>query len=154
MIIRGIERDDFSACGADFYARGHIRAIAHAVGVDGEPLVAEYDSSHGTPQATTAAGFPGPSAPFRFRERRRPHRGVALLVALAALAGLITYHLVASGPAGGAPAARKPAVPAHGAARRHPAPTSTPIGYIPLGHLVAFEPSELAGTKTLRCSGG
>ncbi len=32
-IIRGIERDDFSACGADFYARGHIRAIARAAGV-------------------------------------------------------------------------------------------------------------------------
>src|ERR1035437_1894874 len=103
-IIRGIERDDFSGCGADFYARGHIRAIAHAVGVDGEPLVAEYDSSHGTPQATGAAGLPGPTAPFRFRERRRPHWGVALLVVLAALAGLVTYHVVASGPAGGAAA--------------------------------------------------
>ena len=63
-IIRGIERDDFSACGADFYARGHIRAIARVAGVDGEPLVAEYDSSHGTPQAGTA-GVPGPSAPLR-----------------------------------------------------------------------------------------
>ena len=27
-IIRGIEDDDYSACGGDFYARGHIRAIA------------------------------------------------------------------------------------------------------------------------------
>ncbi len=48
-IIRGIEEDDFSACGGDFYARGHIRAIARAAGVDGEPLVRQYDSSHGTP---------------------------------------------------------------------------------------------------------
>ena len=38
-IVRGIERDDFSACGADIYARGHIRSIAHTVGVDPEPLV-------------------------------------------------------------------------------------------------------------------
>ena len=45
-IIRGIERDDFSACGGDFYARGHIRAIARAAGADPEPLVREYDSSH------------------------------------------------------------------------------------------------------------
>ena len=37
-IIGGIERDDFSGCGGDFYARGHIRAIARAVGADGEPL--------------------------------------------------------------------------------------------------------------------
>ena len=48
-IIRGIEDDDFSACGGDFYARGHIRAIARAAGVDGEPLVRQYDSSHRTP---------------------------------------------------------------------------------------------------------
>ncbi|HEX9539668.1 MAG TPA: helix-turn-helix transcriptional regulator [Streptosporangiaceae bacterium] len=48
-IIRGMERDDFSACGGDFYARGHIRAIARAAGADPEPLVWEYDSSHGTP---------------------------------------------------------------------------------------------------------
>ena len=25
-IIRGIEQDDYAACGGDFYARGHIRA--------------------------------------------------------------------------------------------------------------------------------
>ena len=48
-IIRGIEEDDFAACGGDFYARGHIRAIARATGVDGEPLVRQYDSSHRTP---------------------------------------------------------------------------------------------------------
>jgi len=29
-IIRGIEADDFSGCGGDFYARGHIRSIAAA----------------------------------------------------------------------------------------------------------------------------
>jgi cytoskeletal protein RodZ len=48
-IIRGIEEDDFAACGGDFHARGHIRAIARAVGADGEPLVRQYDSSHRTP---------------------------------------------------------------------------------------------------------
>jgi len=31
-IIRGIEQDDYSACGGDFYARGHIRSIARTVG--------------------------------------------------------------------------------------------------------------------------
>src|SRR5712692_1896583 len=121
-IIGGIERDDFSGCGGDFYARGHIRAIARAVGTDGEPLVGEYDSSHGTPQAAGSAGLPGPPAPLRLRQRRRPNWSGALLVALAAAASVVTYHLVGSSPAGGAPAAaRTPAVSVHKAARRYPA---------------------------------
>jgi helix-turn-helix protein len=45
-IIRGIEADDYSACGGDFYARGHIRAIARTAGVDSGPLIEEYDASH------------------------------------------------------------------------------------------------------------
>ena len=92
----------------------------------GEQLVAEYDARHGRPQATTAVGVPEPSAPFRLRERRRLHRGLALLAAVAALAGLVTYHLVTSAAAGGVAAARRPAVPAHRTARSQPGPTSTP----------------------------
>jgi cytoskeletal protein RodZ len=50
-IIRKIEADDFSECGGDFYARGHIRAIAKAVGTDSEPLIEEYDAHHREPGA-------------------------------------------------------------------------------------------------------
>jgi hypothetical protein len=50
-IIRGIEDDDYSECGGDFYARGHIRAIAKAVGADAEPLIQEYDTRHRAPGA-------------------------------------------------------------------------------------------------------
>jgi transcriptional regulator with XRE-family HTH domain len=52
-IIRDIERDDYSALGADFYARGHIRAMARAIGVDSEALVRRYDAarSAGAPVA-------------------------------------------------------------------------------------------------------
>jgi cytoskeletal protein RodZ len=117
-IVRGIEADDFSACGADFYARGHIRAIACSVGTDPEPLVREYDSSHSLPPARVAASGPGPSTPRRLSQRRRPHWGwsFALLAVLAALAGLVTYHFAASGPAGSS----------HKAARKHPAAKATP----------------------------
>jgi transcriptional regulator with XRE-family HTH domain len=48
-IIRDIERDDYAACGGDFYARGHIRAIARVVGTDPVPLIAEYDAAHAPP---------------------------------------------------------------------------------------------------------
>ncbi len=58
-LIQAIERDEFAACGADFYARGHIRAIAHAIGVDPVPLVQEYDASRGaTPAGTARASVP------------------------------------------------------------------------------------------------
>ncbi|MBT2890600.1 RodZ family helix-turn-helix domain-containing protein, partial [Streptomyces sp. McG2] len=33
-IIQAIEQDDFSRCGGDVYARGHIRTLARAVGID------------------------------------------------------------------------------------------------------------------------
>ena len=42
-IIRSIEKDDFSACGGDVYARGHLRVIAQLVGTDPRPLVEEFD---------------------------------------------------------------------------------------------------------------
>lgn len=48
-IIRGIESDDYSACGGDFYARGHIRSIARVVGADPAPLIREYDSTWRAP---------------------------------------------------------------------------------------------------------
>jgi transcriptional regulator with XRE-family HTH domain len=48
-IIRAIENDDYSACGGDFYARGHIRSIAKAVGTDPEQLIHEYDTAHRAP---------------------------------------------------------------------------------------------------------
>src|SRR5215468_1484659 len=45
-LIRAIEQDEFGACGGDFYARGHIRAIATAVGANPQPLISEYDTDH------------------------------------------------------------------------------------------------------------
>jgi cytoskeletal protein RodZ len=97
-IIRDIERDDFSACGGDFYARGHIRAMAKAAGTDPGPLVAEYDSRQGTPPASALLEAP-PPVPMRLRlgpRRRRPNWSILLLVVLAVAAGLLAYLLVAS----------------------------------------------------------
>jgi Helix-turn-helix domain len=50
-IIRKIEEDDYAELGGDFYARGHIRAIAKVVGADPEPLIQEYDTRHRAPGA-------------------------------------------------------------------------------------------------------
>lgn len=91
-IVRDIERDDFSGCGGDFYARGHIRSIAGVVGVDPEPLVAEYDATLGAPQAISAADVFQPVTPVRLKERRRPNWTAALAAAIVVVAGIFAYQ--------------------------------------------------------------
>jgi cytoskeletal protein RodZ len=58
-IIRGIEGDDYSACGGDFYARGHIRSIAKVVAADPGPLIKEFDTTRRAPGAISATRPPG-----------------------------------------------------------------------------------------------
>jgi hypothetical protein len=45
-VIEAIEVDDFSACGGDFYARGHLRTLARVLGVEGAPILATYDDRY------------------------------------------------------------------------------------------------------------
>lgn len=75
-VVRAIEQDDFSLCGGDVYARGHVRAYARQVGLDPAPLLAAYSAQHpGTPRGPRAeAPAPGgaapvPVAPLRARDR-------------------------------------------------------------------------------------
>jgi len=112
-IIRGIERGDYSACGGDFYARGHIRSIARAVGADPEPLIREYDQTLGAPRAISAADVFEPATPIKIKERRRPNWSAAMVLALALLVGFVVYHVVSS------PSPASPAASASGA--RHAA---------------------------------
>ena len=95
-IIRGIEADDFSGCGGDFYARGHIRSIATAIGLPPEPLIREYDAEHGAPGAMRAADVFEPSTPIKIRERRSPSLSLIVVVVLLAIIGFSAYHLVSS----------------------------------------------------------
>ena len=54
-VLLRFEADDFSGCGGDVYARGRLRKIAEAVGLDPAPLLAEYDARTA---AAAAAGRP------------------------------------------------------------------------------------------------
>jgi cytoskeletal protein RodZ len=93
-IIQGIEHDDYAACGGDFYARGHIRAIARAVGEDPSPLIDEFDATWRSAKEITAAEAFQPSMPLRKRERRRV-RWTAILAALVlAVLGFASYKFV------------------------------------------------------------
>ena len=91
-IIRGIEQDDYAACGGDFYARGHIRAIARAVSEDPLPLIDEFDSTWRSAKEITAAEAFQPVMPLRKRERRRVRWMPFLAVLVLAVLGFASYQ--------------------------------------------------------------
>jgi len=91
-IVRGIERGDYSACGGDFYARGHIRSIARAVGLEPEELIREYDETQAPPQPITAADVFQPFTPVKLKERRRPNWSIVLLAGLVAVLGIVGFR--------------------------------------------------------------
>jgi cytoskeleton protein RodZ len=83
-LLLGIESDDFSACGGDFYARGHIRTIATKLGVDPAPLLHEFDAARPQESPRTSDVFePDLARP----ERRGPNWSAAMAVALVLIVG-------------------------------------------------------------------
>jgi cytoskeletal protein RodZ len=133
-MIRAIEQDDFSPCGGDFYARGHIRSIADVVGIDPAPLIREYDEAH-PPAAISAGEAFEPMTPIKIRQPRRfPLGVVALVVIVLCAAGGGAYELVsghgdsrstASSAATFTPAVTAPPKSAPSTPAATPAPTAT-----------------------------
>jgi cytoskeletal protein RodZ len=119
-IIRGIEGDDYSVCGGDFYARGHIRSIAKVVAADPGPLIQEFDTTHRAPGAVSATSIDELLTRSRAAEqqRRERQRRSWAVVAGAVTAGLVLlvgavfvgYHFLAGPPR---PAQAVPAVVGH-----------------------------------------
>ncbi|MFF4171773.1 RodZ domain-containing protein [Streptomyces sp. NPDC001744] len=91
-IVHAIEQDDFSRCGGDVYARGHVRALARAAGLDPAPLVERFDAEHGGRPAPT------PAAPLFEAERirpepRRPNWTAAMVAAIVAVVGFVGFTM-------------------------------------------------------------
>ena len=126
-IIRDIEQNDFSACGGDFYARGHIRSIAAVVGTDPVPLISAYDAEHGPPGTIRAADVFEPSTPIKIRERRSPSLSMIVAVVLLAIIGFGAYRLV-SGHGGGSKSAASLGAPTH-KATASAKPTAQPVAH-------------------------
>lgn len=137
-LIRAIEQDRFDGCGGHFYARGHIRAIAAAVGADPERLIEEYDAAHpdGKPLTLEEMAESPPSPPRRgiWSRRLGPLVYVLCLVVIGFAAIKLTTQGGDSRPAGPAgraaaqaPLASAPArAPRASAAPRSPRPAATP----------------------------
>jgi hypothetical protein len=45
-VLEAIEAEDFGPCGGDFYARGHLTAIARVLGLNLESVLKEYDERY------------------------------------------------------------------------------------------------------------
>ena len=139
-IIQGIEQDNYASCGGDFYARGHIRAVAEAVGTDPAPLIEEFDERWRSSPELTAAEVFQPSIPLRKRERRRVRWTGILAVLVLAVLGFAGYKF-ASGVGktqsaaavtsqqpsqGGQPTAAPSVTPSVQASTAQASPTLTP----------------------------
>ncbi|ATW50936.1 helix-turn-helix domain-containing protein [Streptomyces peucetius] len=137
-IVHAIEEDDFSRCGGDVYARGHIRMLARAVGIDPDPLVAQYDDEHGGRPAPT------PAAPLfeaeRIRpERRRPNWTAAMVAAIVVVVGFAGFTLFSDSDSSGGSVAEGPAetgsTPTKGPTTRpadpKPEPSESAIAAVP-----------------------
>jgi hypothetical protein len=142
-IICGIENDDYSACGGDFYARGHIRLIARAVGADPEPLIREYDADVGSKELITAADLFRPVTPIKLREPqpRRPWMAALGLVLVFAI-GFGVYKLISgtrhAPPASPAAAIRAGSGTHHRGTHSTGHPAATPTAAPPYAHEVVI----------------
>lgn len=99
-LVENIEHDDFHACGGDFYARGHIRSIAHVLGIDAEPLVREFDGEHQHVDAPTASGVLI-AEKATDTTRSRPNWSAAMVAALALVLGFGGYTALTDGGGSG-----------------------------------------------------
>ncbi|MDX6285220.1 MAG: hypothetical protein QOG53_705 [Frankiales bacterium] len=132
-LIRAIEADDFGPCGGDVYARGHIRNIAAVIGIDGGPLVAEYDRVYGAPEPVE-----NPTPVFdpqvaQRSERLRPNWTAAMAVALIAISLIAVTQLVKSGGSSSPSAANvAPSTSASPRPSAAPAPRPEPSGAVAL----------------------
>ncbi|WP_232246492.1 helix-turn-helix domain-containing protein [Kitasatospora mediocidica] len=160
-IVHAIEEDDFGRCGGDFYARGHIRAIARAVDTDGEVLVARYDAIHGTEPLVLAT--PSIDARRIRADRGRPNWTAAMVAAILAVVALIGFNLV-TGKRGAEATAGSASVPLPSVAAAisaspsanqppAPAPSAAPIAAAPADKVTVKVVAD-GGTSWISASDG
>ena len=144
-LIRSIERDDFSGVGGAVYARGHIRSISRVIGIDPEPLVAEFDREH-SDEAAPAPVVPAPGMdPHEAAraDRKRPNWAAAMGVALVAICVLAAVSLIGGGGSSNSPVAQDQPTVTHSPTPSPPVspPASPPpsaVAQVPAGQAVAM----------------
>ncbi|AVV40154.1 DUF4115 domain-containing protein [Streptomyces sp. P3] len=135
-IVHAIEADDFTPCGGDVYARGHVRTLARAVHLDPAPLIDRYDATHGGRPAPT------PAAPLFEAERIRPERRgpnwtAAMVAAIVAVVGFVGFTAFRGGDDGSKEQVAEGATPTIGKTASPTPKTHKPVDETP-------EPSDSA----------
>ena len=98
-VIGEIEADNFVHCGGDVYARGHLRAIAAAVGADPVPWIEAYDAEYGTVAPSVTEVFESETAaPAR---RRGANWSAVMAAALVVAVGLVVAQITSASDDGG-----------------------------------------------------
>src|SRR5260370_18684326 len=139
-VIERLEHDDYPASGIDLFARGEIRKIACAVGVDSRPLIEEYDASR--PPAGPVCELAGPASERAkladailsvitdLRQRNWIWRLALALLVVAAVGGILLIRGTAgtAGPHVSATARHRigARTAAHQAASQHASPPHPP----------------------------
>ncbi|MFJ8545675.1 helix-turn-helix domain-containing protein [Streptomyces sp. NPDC093586] len=154
-IVHAIEADDFTPCGGDVYARGHIRTLAKAVRLDPAELLAQYDAEHGGRPAPT------PAAPLFEAERIRPERRgpnwtAAMVAAIVAVIGFVGFTFVKGGDSGGSEASvAEGAQPTAGTSASATAPPKKPAAPkpVPTDSAIAAVPRDKVTVKVSATEG-
>lgn len=89
-IVHAIEQDDFSRCGGDVYARGHLRTLARAVGLDPAEVIEVYNAQQGAEPPPVNSGPLFEAERIR-PEPRRPNWTAAMVAAIVAVVGFVGF---------------------------------------------------------------
>ena len=161
-LIRDLESDRFESSGAPVYARGHVRAIAHTLGVDASPFLALFDRQVGgsterfpvpapPPVVPAARGPLAPMEPLHVPTAARPERrGPNWLAAGSAALGVVVV-LFAIGQLN-KPSSATPDELAGSRATPTASPTAKPAG--PPKTLTAARPPSTGADLRVRLLGG
>lgn len=108
-VIESIEVDDFSPCGGDFYARGHLRTLARVLGIDAGPLLNIYDETYAHAPVDPRAVFEAELATGQ-GGLRRMRGGPNWSVLVASVMAVVLIWSVARLVMGGTPATPAPQI--------------------------------------------
>jgi cytoskeletal protein RodZ len=121
-LIENIEKDDFRLCGGDVYAKGHLKSIATAVGLDPVALAADFDLQEGkvapvlpdepapdaAPVRPTSSGLAGTLGAQMSTRRIGPNWSAVMALALAIVVGVGAISYLANRPSSSSTVAGSP----------------------------------------------